>query len=270
MATSESSSAHSRDSSAREGLLSAAEEGALLVAAQRGDRAATARLVRAHMKLVHAIARRIAGRPCEDTIAEGVVGLLEGIARFDRGRGVRLSTYAAHWIRSRVQGFVLANRGIVASPDTRAARLVFARIGRTRRALAKETGEPTVERLAEALGVDRTDVESVLVALSPRDVPVGSDSGTGHFEPTCRGPTPEDAVLEHELSLARARAIGDVLAAVPPRERRVVELRALSEDARTLDELARELRLSRERVRQLEARALRRIGEVFLERGLAA
>lgn len=270
MANPERSTVDANDTRCRHALLSAAEESALLTAAQRGDRAATAALVRAHMKLVHALARRVSARACEDTIAEGVVGLLEAIERFDPARGVRLSTYAGHWIRARVQRFVLANRGIVASPDTRAARRVFAQIGRTRRALAAETGEPSTERLAEAIGVRPTDVEGVLLALSPRDVPVGSDRASGHFEPTSEGPTPEDALAEQELRDARGRAIGEVLATVSARERRVVELRTLSEEARTLDELASELHLSRERVRQLEARALRRIGEAFVERGLAA
>jgi RNA polymerase sigma-32 factor len=250
--------------------LDARREATLLQASQGGDRNATGELVTAHMRLVCAVARRITATPSEDVIAEGVVGLLEAIARFDPSRGARLSTYAAHWIRARVQTFVLANRGIVGSPDTRAARRVFARIGRTRRALAVQTSEPRVEELAEAMGVTSADVEGVILALRPRELPVGNGQELGYFEPPCEDASPEDRVAERELTQARKSAIESVLAALPARERRVVQERALAEDGRTLDDLAVELQLSRERVRQLEARALRRMGETFAERGLAA
>ena len=250
--------------------LEAHRETALLQAAQAGDRNATGELVTAHMRLVYGIARRITSTPTEDTIAEGVVGLLEAIARFDPTRGARLATYAAHWIRARIQGFVLSNRGIVGSPDTRAARRVFARIGRTRRALAVHSSEPRVDELADAMGVTRADVEGVLLALRPRELPVGDGQELGYFEPSSVDDSPEDHAAEREMTRARRCAIAEVLASLPARERRVVEERALAEDARTLDDLATELRLSRERVRQLEARALRRMGETFVERGLAA
>ena len=112
--------------------------------------------------------------------------------------------------------------------------------------------------------------QGVLIALSPRDVAVGPDRLSGEFEPSCAASDPEANLASCEITAARKRAVADVLATLTARDRHVVEARAMAEDARTLDDLAGELRLSRERVRQLEARALRRIGETFVERGLAA
>jgi len=147
---------------------------------------------------------------------------------------------------------------------------VFAQLGRTRRALATQTSEPRPEQIARAIGVQTADVEGVLVALAPRDTPIGSDRMSGEIDLSARSASPEEDMAANEVRDARERAVADVLAALPVRERRVVEARALAEDARTLEDLANELRLSRERVRQLEVRALRRIGETFVERGLAA
>lgn len=250
-------------------MLDKAREVELLSAAQQGDRRAQAELVGAHLRLVAAVARRVTHAPTEDTLAEGIVGLLEAIQRFDISRGFRLSTYAAHWIRARVQRFVLANRGIVGAPDTRASRRVFGRIGRAQRALATRTSDPGVEDLAEEIGVAVADVEGVLVSIRGRDVSLDAQAGGVEVpEAMCGGP--EERVAEAELAAARRRVIDRALAELPPRERRVVEARTLGEDPVTLDQLAVTLELSRERVRQLEMRALRRIGDALSTEGLAA
>ncbi|MFO0683411.1 MAG: sigma-70 family RNA polymerase sigma factor [Sandaracinus sp.] len=242
-------------------------EATLLTAAQAGDRNAQAELVLSHMRLVRAVARRVAPAPSEDTIAEGVLGLLEAIHRFDTTRGARLATYAAHWIRARVQRFVLANRGIVGAPDTRASRRVFGRLGRVQRELATRTSEPRLEELATALGVTERDVEGVLACLRNRDVPLDGLSSATDLESTT---SPEQTFGDAELAAARRRVIDRALSALPHRERHVLEARALADDAATLDQLAAALDLSRERVRQLETRALRRIGDALVVEGLAA
>lgn len=251
-------------------MLAAEREQALIASARRGDREAAGELVLAHVGLVYTIARRITPTPCEDAIAEGVVALLEALGRFDPARNTRFSTYAGHWIRARVQRFVLANRGIVGSPDTRAARRVFARIGRTSRALSTQSGDPRPDEIAAALGVTSADVEGVMQALHPHDVPVGSSEEPGQHEPTSPEGTPEERVGARELTDVRRRVVDEALAALPVRERVVVERRAYAETACTLDQLAVELSLSRERVRQLEVRALERIGKLLVRRGLAA
>jgi RNA polymerase sigma-32 factor len=217
---------------------------------------------------VRTVARRITPRPSEDVVAEGIVGLLEGIERFDPTHDVRLATYASHWIRARVQQFLLANRSIVRAPDTRGSRRVLGRIGRARRSLASRTSEPSAEDLASEIGVSVSDVECVLTSQRA-DVPVDTadESGPG---PVATTSSPEDRFSDAELACARRRTIDIALASLPARERNVVESRALAEDGQTLDQLARTLCLSRERVRQLEARALRHIGEALSHQGLAA
>jgi RNA polymerase sigma-32 factor len=248
-------------------MLEAARERALLAAAREGDARAKAELVGAHLRLVRSVARRLTPRPSEDLVSEGIVGLLEAIERFDPTREVRLATYAAHWIRARVQQFLLANRSIVRAPDTRASRKVFARIGRARRALSGQTSEPSAEEIAHEIGVATSDVEGVL-ASQAHDVPVD----TAHDGDVAVGttPTPEDRYAEAELARVRQRAIDGALATLPDRERCVLESRTFAEDSQTLDQLARMLRLSRERVRQLEMRALRRVGDALTLEGLAA
>ena len=248
-------------------MLEACRERALLAAAREGDARAKAELVGAHLRLVRAVARRLTPRPSEDLVSEGIVGLLEAIERFDATREVRLATYAAHWIRARVQQFLLANRSIVRAPDTRASRKVFARMGRARRALAGQTSEPSAEEIAHEIGVETSDVEGVL-ASQASDVPVDTahDGGGGVATTT----TPEDRYAEAELARVRHRVIDDALATLPERERRVLESRTLAADSQTLDQLARTLCLSRERVRQLEMRALRRVGDALTLEGLAA
>jgi RNA polymerase sigma-32 factor len=250
-------------------MLDKAREAELVLAAQEGDREAQLALVAAHLRLVSSVARRITPTPTEDTLAEGIVGLLEAIQRFEVSRGFRLSTYAAHWIRARVQRFILANRGIVGAPDTRASRRVFGRIGRAQRALAVRTSEPSAEDIASEIGVTSADVEGVLVAIRGRDVPLDTQAPDGVELPEV-GSDPENRVADAELAAARRRVIDRTLALLPARERRVVEARSLAEEAVTLDQLAASLALSRERVRQLEMRALRRIGAALAVEGLAA
>ncbi len=250
-------------------MLEAERERDLLALAQGGDRAAQSELVSAHLRLVRAVARRVTHSPTEDAIAEGVVGLLEAIQRFDASRGCRLATYAAHWIRARVQRFVLSNRGIVGSPDTRASRRVFGRLARVQRVLATRTSRPGLDEIAEEIGVHVSDVEGVMSTLRGRDVPIDTTRDAG-AEEVWISEGPEDRFAEAELAEARRRVIAGVLALLPERERRVVQERALAEDGATLDQLAITLDLSRERVRQLEVRALRRIGDALVVEGLAA
>jgi RNA polymerase sigma-32 factor len=247
--------------------LDATRERTLLRAAREGDRRAEAELVATHLRLVRAIARRTTASPSEDVIAEGTVGLIEAIRRFDLEREARLATYATHWIRAFVQRFVLANRGIVASPDTRASRRVFGRLGRAQRTLATRTATPTSEELAVEIGVQATDVESVLSSFA-RDASL--DAPEPMHSPAVCAETPEDRVADAELQRERRRVIERALCALPLRERRVIEARTLSDEVETLDRLANGLSLSRERVRQLEARALRRLGDALAVEGLAA
>jgi len=243
-------------------VLSAAREAQLIAEARAGSDAAKQEIIAAHLRLVKRVARRISPRPTEDALAEGTLGLVEALARFDPNKGARFSTYAAHWVRALVTRHVLENRRIVTAPSTRAARRVFAGIGRTERRLAAVEPTPSVERIAAALSVGVADVEEVVTSMRARDVPVGVErAGSPEVDPRAETVSPEDAVAHAEEEARTTRAIARALARLPQRERVIVEARNLDDESRTLDDLAAELMLSRERVRQLERRALDRLGE---------
>ena len=237
-------------------------ERALITRARTGEAAARDALVRGHMRLVIATVRKLRRNADEDLIAEGVLGLLEALDRFDPSYDVRLATYAAPWIRVRAQRHILATRRIVGAPDTRAARKVLARIGRVERHLFATTGSASAEAIAKEIGVEPEDVTQVMVVMRSSDTPVGSQREEGGVhEPSDLTPSPEDAMAESEERAQLSSAVSRALEVLPLRERAIVEARRLEDDQRhTLGEIAQSLRLSSERVRQLEIRALRRLG----------
>jgi RNA polymerase sigma-32 factor len=242
-------------------VLTAEREGWLIAEARAGSASAKHELVSAHLRLVRVVARRVTPRPSEDALAEGTLGLLEAFERFDPSFGVRFSTYAAYWVRALVTRHVLANRRMVAAPGTRAARHVFAGLGRAERKLAAIDPSPSAERIAAELGVTAGDVEEVVLSARGRDVPIGTArEGSVEIDPPADEESPEDLFACAEESARVAHVLETALARLPERERHIVEARRRGEDGRTLEDLATELDLSRERVRQLERRALDRLG----------
>lgn len=242
--------------------LSIEHERALITKARAGSACARDALVRGHMRLVIATVRKLRRNADEDLIAEGVLGLLEALDRFDPSYDVRLATYAAPWIRVRAQRHILATRRIVGAPDTRAARKVLARIGRVERFLFATTGCASAEAIAREIGVEADDVAQVMIAMRTSDTPVGSqrDEG-GVLEPSDTLPSPEESLADREERAQISHAVSRALAVLPQRERAIVEARRLEDETKhTLGELAQTLHLSSERVRQLEIRALRRLG----------
>jgi RNA polymerase sigma-32 factor len=180
-------------------VLSASEEAALARAVQAGCEEAFEGLLRAHFRLVLAIARDLSryGLPFEDLVREGMLGLVEAARRFDPERGVRLAAYAAWWIRAYMRRYTIDNRRIVRTPSSRHGRRLLASLRRTQHELAQALGAPP-DRAAVAtrLGVPVRDVDEMESALSGRDIPCGYDSrGQGH-EPRCEAPSPESIVAE--------------------------------------------------------------------------
>ncbi len=242
-------------------VLTAEREQWLIAEARAGSASAKQELVSAHLRLVRVVARRVTPRPSEDALAEGTLTLVEAFERFDPSFGVRFSTYAAHWVRALVTRHVLANRRMVPAPSTRAARRVFAGLGRAERKLAASDPSPSAERIAAELGVTASDVEAVVASARGRDVPIGpTHEGSVDIDPPADTESPEDLVARAEESAMISRLLMSALARLPQRERQIVEARRYAEGSRTLDDLALELDLSRERVRQLERRALDRLG----------
>lgn len=258
------------------GLLSEERERALLAAyATNGDPDALSELLRAHLRLVLRIARRHRAGSLreEDLVAEGMLGLMEAARRFDPSYGVRFSTYGTHWARAFIQRHALGHRRIVGMPDTRAARRVLGRIGRVEPRLSTELGRaPSDSELACALGVEISDLETVRGSLRARDVALGVPSVDGGtcWEPSDTNDSPEDAFAHEEERRLLHAALGRAMGGLPARERAIVQRRCLSFEPPTLDVLAREMSLSRERVRQLEARAISRLREALAPGGVNA
>lgn len=249
-------------------MLTAAQELQLARRARSGDERAFDSLLRAHLRLVLAIVSEYKnyGASAADLAGEGLVGLVEAGRRFDPDRGVRFAVYAAQWVRAYVRRHTLNNRRAVRLPSTRNARRLLAHMQRTRlRLQAENGGEATREQIAAALSVSPHDVEELEQALSARDIPYGvPDADDRPFDLQCPEPSPEAlSMRREELDQARAR-VQRALTSLSERERYVIEQRCLSEPSRTLAEVGGALGVSRERARQLEARARTKVTDTLL------
>ncbi|MSO77421.1 MAG: RNA polymerase factor sigma-32 [Alphaproteobacteria bacterium] len=240
------------------------------------DEAALHELIGAYHRLAVSMATRFRhyGLPMSDLVQEGVVGLMQAARRFDPERDVRFSTYAAWWIRAAIQDYVLRNWSIVRTGTTAAQKALFFNLRRLRARLdGGNDGTMTPEdrkSVAATLGVPVTDVEIMEQRLGGSDLslnaPVGTD-GDGEWQNflTDTRPSPEEEVTERHDGAIRRKWLRQALEELPARERRIIVRRLLNEDAATLASLGSDLGVSKERVRQLEQRALDR-----LRRSLAA
>jgi RNA polymerase sigma-32 factor len=249
-------------------VLDATTEQRLVAAFQSGSERALGELLRSHLRLVLSVAKRYAGHGAslEDLVSEGNLGLIEAARRFELERGNRFGTYAAWWVRAYIRRFALVNRRIVAAPSTRNARRVLSKLRETQRDIAQREGRPADRaEVARALEVTEADVAMVETALSGRDVALGPvDDGPG-WEVASEGVSPEaeTAEREHE-SFCRTR-IAEALLELSPRERRIVVERYLDSEGATLSTLGTRLGLSRERVRQIEKRAQKKLRTALLD-----
>jgi RNA polymerase sigma-32 factor len=229
-----------------------------------GDLEAARELVLAHLRVVVAISRgyRGYGLPQADLIQEGNIGLMKAVKRFDPERGVRLVSFALHWVRAEIHEFILRNWRIVKIATTKAQRKLFFNLRSLKRSL-KSLGAEDVKAVAKQLGVKPDDVVEMETRLTGKDValePVGDDEEEA-FAPISYL-VADDAepgrILEHEET-ARLRGVGlaRALASLDPRSRRIIEARWLTEkESATLHDLAAEFGVSAERIRQIEAKAL--------------
>jgi RNA polymerase sigma-32 factor len=249
-------------------ILDLEEEQQLALDARNGSRSALDKLLVTHMRLVLRIARGYVkyGVSYEDLVGEGMVGLAEAARRFDPERGVRFSAYAAWWIRAHARKSTLANRRIVATPSTRAARKLVARLRETERGLGQRLGRrATREEVAVALGVTPDDVGMVDAALRERDVVLG-DVDHGGIELADAGCSPEQLVADAEFRAHSARAIERAVGLLSEREREIVSRRITLDESDTLSVVGEALGLSRERVRQIESKAREKLRSALEER----
>jgi RNA polymerase sigma-32 factor len=236
---------------------------------EEGDVEAARLLVLANLRLVVKIAMeyRRAWTNVLDLIQDGNVGLLEAVQRYDPYKGVKLSSYAAYWIRAYILKYILDNFRIVRLGTTRAQRKLFFRLNKEKRALESEGFEVEPRLLAERLDVSEDDVVDMEQRLSESDLsmnaPLRRDEGGSEFGDFLagRGPSAEQNVGDDELRRVFMEKVNEFVSTLEERDRKLVDERILAESPKTLAELGDELGVSRERVRQLEARVVSRLRE---------
>lgn len=240
------------------------------------DEAALHELVRSYTRLVVSTAARFRnyGLPMGDLVQEGNVGLMQAAAKFDPEREVRFSTYATWWIRSAIQDYILRNWSIVRTGTTAAQKTLFFNLRRLRARIADaSTGrlnDEGREEIAKELRVKRHEVESMENRLNASDqslnatVGESSEDSWQDFLADTR-PTPEIVVRERRDVEVRSQWLNKAIDELSPREQIIIRQRRLREEGATLEELGRVLGVSKERVRQLEHRALTKMRDVISE-----
>ena len=250
-------------------LLTAEEEQeAARALRDNNDVDAAGRLVMSHLRLVVSISRQYLGYglPQGDLIQEGNVGLMKAVKRFDPDQGVRLVSYAMHWIKAEIHEYILKNWRMVKVATTKAQRKLFFNLRKSKKRLGWMNGEE-VRAVAKDLGVPVETVLEMESRLSGRDVAFDAPSDTDDDErpsPVAfledHSATPDQSYALADDSEHRLEALGRGLALLDPRSRDIVRRRWLDEDNKiTLQELADEYGVSAERIRQIEAKAMQKM-----------
>ena len=270
----------------RRGLLAAAvdepvlgrdEERELARRAEAGDADAAGRLIASHLRFVIKIARRYrgSGLPMSDLIQEGTVGLIRAVRRFNPDRGVRLSTYAMWWIRSAIQDHVVHSWSLVRMGTTNAQKAMILRLRQVTAELiggAEGLSDEITARLAKSFGATANEVATLARRLAggdwSLDQPMAGPGGDGDQRTwmdclTSDAPTPEQAVAEASERRFVSEIVGKALAMLPPREQLVIRKRYFEDVRQTFEAIGRELGVSKDRVRQLETRALAKLRELL-------
>jgi RNA polymerase sigma-32 factor len=233
-----------------------------------GDRAAGDKLISACLPFVVRIAveYRRWGVPLEDVVQQGALGLLRAAEKYDADKDVRLITYAVYWIRAEIRDYLVRSYRIVRLGTTRSER-------RALRAYRRE-GVETVAELAARSGMPMARCEKLWPILAHLDTSLDQsfDDGRGPVVERMAGmiPSPEDVALARREHESARTAVRCAMRRLDKRERRIVQARFLSEDPRTLEELGKELGVSKERVRQLEVRVRDKLRSALSELAPAA
>ena len=231
------------------------------------DLDAARELVMAHLRFVVHIAKGYTGYglPLSDLIQEGNVGLMKAVKRFDPSYDVRLVSFAVHWIRAEIHEFVLKNWRIVKVATTKAQRKLFFNLRKAKKSLAWLTAAET-KAVAEDLGVSEKEVTEMEKRLHSRDAifdPAPDADEDSNFTPAAYLPAPDsDPAVQVETADFNDDATTRMAAAMnilDDRARRIIEARWLTDDKMTLHELADEYGVSAERIRQLEANAIKKL-----------
>lgn len=245
------------------------EEAALIARAQAGDARAANQVAAAHLRDVVFVAHRYRsyGAPLDELVAEGSLGLLRALQKFDPSHGARFKTYAVYWIRAYVATYVLRSRSLVTNRTGVLRSRSFFRLRRERARLESlhGPGADTARLLAERLSVTEAQLEGMLARADARDlsldVPLSADTSMTLGDQLTGGEDPEHACAAAQIRERLEAALADALPTLDPRERFIAEVRLLSdgEEELSLAEIGRRLGVSRERARQLETRARKKL-----------
>jgi len=241
------------------------------------DQAALHKIASAHMRLVIAIAAKFKSYnlPMPDLVQEGYVGLLEAADRFEPERDVRFSTYATWWIRASIQDYILRNWSIVRGGTSSAQKALFFNLRRLRTKLTQEdetlTREEIYNRISDKIGVSVNDVEVMDFRLTASDNSLSSplsqdDSGSAAKIDFLVDQNPlQDEIVESEIdNQRRSQWLKKALKVLNERELHIIKTRRLSDEGKTLESLGEELGISKERVRQIESRAMEKLRQALL------
>jgi len=251
-------------------ILSADEEKSLAERYRNDNDLEAARgLVLSHLRLVVAVARGYLGYglPHADLIQEGNIGLMKAVRRFDPARGVRLVSFAIHWIKAEIHEYILRNWRIVKVATTKAQRKLFFNLRSMKSGLAPLSSDD-IQRVSRELRVKPEEVVEMETRLAGREVSFESDDEEDAYAPVNyladQDAEPSQALENDESARLRTAGLESALEALDPRSRRIVESRWLREkDAATLHELAAEFKVSAERIRQIEAKAMEKMRKVI-------
>ena len=252
-------------------ILSAEQEQALARRyREREDLDAARELVLSHLRLVVAVARGYLGYglPHADLIQEGNIGLMKAVKRFDPQRGVRLVSFAIHWIKAEIHEYILRNWRLVKVATTKAQRKLFFNLRSMKRGLAPLSAEE-IGRVAAELKVKPEEVAEMETRLTGRDVAFEADDeedvyAPAHYLRADASAEPSRVLEAVENERAQSAGLQEALATLDARSRRIIEARWLKEkDAATLHELAADFKVSAERIRHVDAKALEKMKKVM-------
>jgi RNA polymerase sigma-32 factor len=243
---------------------------------EQRDRSAAYRLVTSHLRLVAKIAMRYRGYglPVADIVSEGNVGLMRAVKRFEPAKGFRLATYAMWWIRASIQEYILRSWSLVKLGSGKNQKRLFFKLRQAKNkisALENHLNADQVKLLAERIGVREHEVVEMNCRMD-RDlslhVPNTDDSDSVEWQDWLVDPRPdpENMTADREENDLRRRALHEALNTLNDRERYIFHARKLTDEPSTLEDLAMKFGISRERVRQIEVRALEKVTSNIQER----
>ncbi|MBX6426839.1 MAG: RNA polymerase sigma factor RpoH [Variibacter sp.] len=244
---------------------------------EHGDREAAHKLVTSHLRLVAKIAMgyRGYGLPISEVISEGNVGLMQAVKRFEPDKGFRLATYAMWWIKASIQEYILRSWSLVKMGTTANQKKLFFNLRKAKsRISALEEGDlhpDQVKTIARRLGVSEQEVVEMNRRLGgdvSLNSPVREDGDSGEWQDWLvdESSSQEARLVENEEAENRRKALSQSLSVLNERERRIFEARRLADEPTTLEELASEFNVSRERVRQIEVRAFEKVQKAVKNR----